>query len=102
MAKKKRTEVNPDLLPTSFGGEYFFTKDDAATNCHREYHLVCWQTLWTNYGVIRSWGRRGSRRLKSVVLEFEEAESALKYLRKAISKRLRRGYQLVEYRENQD
>jgi predicted DNA-binding WGR domain protein len=85
-------------LPVSFGGEYFFKKNDPATNCHREYTLSCQRTLWAAFCVRRSWGRQGSKRPRSLMQEFEDEATALKYLRWAVARRLRRGYRLVEYR----
>lgn len=86
------------LAVTSFGGEYYFTKDETATNCHRDYWLSCYYTLWSGCSVRRSWGKRGTRRPHNITYEFEDETIALKFLQKAVARRLRRGYLLAEYK----
>jgi predicted DNA-binding WGR domain protein len=86
---------NNEMLPASFGGEYLFEKIEPAENCRRQYRITCRSTLWQEFAIERSWGRIGIKNPASNVLVFEQEADALKWLRRFISRRLRRGYTLV-------
>jgi predicted DNA-binding WGR domain protein len=82
----------------SISGEYAvyeFALIDPAANSRRYYQLAYQPSLWSPYCVIRTWGRLGSRKLRSLAYEFEDEASAQKWLTGQLTRRLKRGYQLL-------
>jgi predicted DNA-binding WGR domain protein len=74
---------------------YEFTLIDPTANTRRYYQLAYQPSLWSPYCVIRIWGRLGSRRLRSLAHEFEDEARAQKWLTRQLTRRLKRGYQLL-------
>ncbi len=74
---------------------YEFALIDPAINSRRYYQLAYQPSLWSPYCVIRTWGRLGSRKLRSLAYEFEDEASAQKWLTRQLTRRLKRGYQLL-------
>lgn len=88
--------TNPQFPPETFGYAVFeFARIDLAANSRRYYQLAYQPSLWSPYCVIRTWGRLGSRKLRSLPYEFEDEDSARKWLTRQLNRRLKRGYLIL-------
>ena len=86
----------PLLLPGIRGySMYEFAKISLAENSRRFYQLAYQPSLWSPYCVVRTWGRLGSKKPRSLVHEFEDEDSARKWLTRQLARRLKRGYLLL-------
>jgi len=72
-----------------------FAKISLAENSRRFYQLAYQPSLWSPYCVVRTWGRLGSKKPRSLVHEFEDEDSARKWLTRQLARRLKRGYLLL-------
>ena len=89
-------ETIPPPLPEIWGYSVFdFAKISPAENSHRFYRLAYQPSLWSPYCVVRTWGRLGSKKPRSLVHEFEDEDSARKWLTHQLARRLKRGYLLL-------
>jgi len=86
----------PLPLPEIRGYSVFeFARISPAENSRRFYRLAYQPSLWSPYCVVRTWGRFGSKRLRSLAQEFEDEDSARKWLARQLARRLKRGYLLL-------
>ena len=74
---------------------YNFTKVGPAANCRRSYILAYQPGLFAKHCLERTWGRIGSQKMRRLYQEFDSWEDALTALRKAVRRRLKRGYNFV-------
>ena len=74
---------------------YNFTKIGPAINCRRSYMLAYQPGLFAKHCLERTWGRIGSQKMRRLYQEFDSWEDALTALRKAVRRRLKRGYNFV-------
>lgn len=74
---------------------YCFAKDNPEKNCFRRYIITYQPSLWDRYTVSRQWGRIGSERQQYRDEHFPGPYPALARIRRLISRRLKRGYQLI-------
>jgi predicted DNA-binding WGR domain protein len=74
---------------------YCFAKDTPEKNCFRRYTITYQPSLWDKYTVSRQWGRIGSEKFQRRDEHFPASHPALNRVRRLVSRRLRRGYQLI-------
>jgi predicted DNA-binding WGR domain protein len=74
-----------------------FVSVDPATNRFRSYELRWQPVLWGGVPLVRTWGRAGTRR-RAAVRAYPDRASAKPDVERAVRRRLRRGYRLVEAR----
>jgi predicted DNA-binding WGR domain protein len=72
-----------------------FVSIDSAGNRYRGYELRWQPALWGGVLLVRTWGRLGARRRVAVSYHPDRA-SARPLIERAVRRRLRRGYRLVE------
>ncbi len=70
---------------------------DPAKNRRRFYTLVWQPTFWGEVALVRSWGRLGTEG-RSLAALYPDRDSAQPYVEWAIRRRLRRGYQVVDFK----
>ena len=87
--------ISPSLPEIRDYSVFEFAKISPAENSRRFYRLAYQPSLWSPYCVVRTWGRFGSNRLRSLALEFEDEDSARKWLTRQLARRLKRGYLLL-------
>lgn len=75
---------------------YNFIKLDPAYNCRRSYRVAYQPSLFAPHTVLSNWGRIGANKERMLHQEFATQEEALTALTKAILKRLKRGYLLIQ------
>jgi predicted DNA-binding WGR domain protein len=74
-----------------------FVSIDPTKNRHRCYELRWQPALWGGVLLVRTWGRAGARR-RAAVSHYPDRASARPDVERAVRRRLRRGYCLVEAR----
>jgi predicted DNA-binding WGR domain protein len=74
-----------------------FVSVDPAKNRFRSYELRWQPALWGGVLLVRTWGRLGARR-QAAVSHHPDRASARPDVERAVRRRLRRGYRLVEAR----
>jgi len=89
------TTISPPLPEIRGYSVFDFAKISPAENSRRFYQLAYQPSLWSPYCVVRTWGRLGSKKPRSLALEFEDEESARKWLTRQLARRLKRGYLLL-------
>jgi predicted DNA-binding WGR domain protein len=72
-----------------------FVSVDPAKNRYRCYELRWQPALWGGVLLVRTWGRAGTRR-RAAVRAYPDRASARPDVERAVRRRLRRGYRLVE------
>jgi predicted DNA-binding WGR domain protein len=74
-----------------------FVSVDPTKNRSRCYELRWQPALWGGVLLVRTWGRAGARR-RAAVRAYPDRASAKPDVERAVRRRLRRGYRLVEAR----
>lgn len=82
------------IEPTGYSA-YIFHKIDPATNCRRSYMIAYQPSFFNEHCLVRQWGRIGSQKQRIKHQEFETGEQALNALKKAVRRRVKRGYVLI-------
>ncbi len=93
--KVQPTTISPPLPEIGGYIAFEFALIDPAANSRRFYRLAYQPSLWSPYCVIRTWGRLGSKKLRTLAQEFPDEDSARKWLTRQFNRRLKRGYLLL-------
>lgn len=91
------TDPRAAAVVASFAHAARFVSVDPATNRYRAYELRWQPALWGGVLLVRTWGRLGARR-QAAVSHHPDRASAWPVVERAVRRRLRRGYRLVEAR----
>jgi predicted DNA-binding WGR domain protein len=81
----------------AFAHDARFVSVDPTKNRFRAYELRWQPALWGGVLLVRTWGRAGARR-RAAVRAYPDRASARPDIERAVRRRLRRGYRLVEAR----